>query len=117
MCRLQGNRVLIESALTVPVIPAKAGIQSDSAGADVPVAKRDRFPISRELRMALFRPCMTMKMVYFHSNDELMGLKNLRRDCLGIGTTCPSISMHVSRVPESSLSPEGEGGLGEKSIL
>ena len=46
--RGQGNRVLIESALLVPIIPAKAGIQSDSAGADIPVAKLDRFPLSRE---------------------------------------------------------------------
>ena len=43
-----GNRVLIEPALPVPVIPAKAGIQSDSAGADIPVARLDGFPLSRE---------------------------------------------------------------------
>ena len=29
------------------------------------------FPRSRELRMALPRPCMNMKIAYFHSNDRL----------------------------------------------
>ena len=47
----QGNRILIESALQVPVIPAKAGIQLVSAGAEIPVAKLDRFPLSRAWRV------------------------------------------------------------------
>ena len=40
---------------------------------------------SGELRMALPRPCMNMKIAYFHSNDGLRGRDMIR----GLSQRCP----------------------------
>ena len=45
---IQGNRVLIKTALPVPVIPANAGIQRVSAFADIAATRWDRLRLSQE---------------------------------------------------------------------